>query len=566
MDNLDNGVDELNMDKLEDNIDNIIEILNNDLSNKLVCIKQESINEKENLLNEIKDDLISNNSENSKFINNVKYSNSHYGDKFQNSNFSLNKNLKFNIDSKILSNSNYNSNNNFNPNPNDFLKKIFSELKVPITSDKNLVFDPKINVKEIYTPFNGNLESVFNKLSEVNKNNSFTKKEKKELDNRLVPKIENNSLNYLYGCEFKNKICSENPFIDNMNKNTNVIKSKKPYIEFRYLNFRPLVNSLDIKINTSQDKGYYFKVISYEFQLIKNTLEDNGFKDISYKINRDTIDNGINLRKLDSKNDDKSKRSFSNRSETNSINFISKRQNTSKGESRSKSKSINLNLNTSNITILWTGSCLKLSQYEQLSQYIKINHFPKSGELTRKDLLFKNISYLSEKYKKEFEFIPISYILPNESRDLELAMQSNANSGCSWIIKPVSSSQGRGIFMVNKYSDIPLSKNHLIACKYIHNPLLINNYKFDLRIYVLLLSVKPLKILIYNEGLVRFATEKYNEDELMINKYAHLTNYAINKENTNKFVNNKDILNDNIGSKWSLSALKSNLKNKVRII
>jgi len=75
--------------------------------------------------------------------------------------------------------------------------------------------------------------------------------------------------------------------------------------------------------------------------------------------------------------------------------------------------------------------------------------------------------------------------------------------------------------------------DHLIVSKYIDNPLLINGHKFDLRIYVCITSYEPLRIYIYKEGLARFASEKYSLKDAKTNLFNHLTNYSINKKNSN---------------------------------
>ena len=70
-----------------------------------------------------------------------------------------------------------------------------------------------------------------------------------------------------------------------------------------------------------------------------------------------------------------------------------------------------------------------------------------------------------------------------------------------------------------------------MAQTYIDNPLLVDKLKFDLRLYVLLFGIQPLRIYLFDDGLARFATDDYqsaatHDDNL----FMHLTNYAINKE------------------------------------
>ena len=47
-------------------------------------------------------------------------------------------------------------------------------------------------------------------------------------------------------------------------------------------------------------------------------------------------------------------------------------------------------------------------------------------------------------------------------------------------------------------------------------------------------SVNPLRIYVYEEGLGRFATECYDEtnNDCENKKFQHLTNYSVNKKNT----------------------------------
>jgi hypothetical protein len=45
--------------------------------------------------------------------------------------------------------------------------------------------------------------------------------------------------------------------------------------------------------------------------------------------------------------------------------------------------------------------------------------------------------------------------------------------------------------------------------RYIDNPYLIDGLKFDLRLYVLIYGIHPLKIYLFDDGIARFATNLY---------------------------------------------------------
>lgn len=120
-------------------------------------------------------------------------------------------------------------------------------------------------------------------------------------------------------------------------------------------------------------------------------------------------------------------------------------------------------------------------------------------------------------------------------------------------MKPEASCQGRGIFLTRNLDDVN-PYDHYVIQRYLHKPFLIEGLKFDLRIYVFLCGVDPLRIYMFNEGLSRFATETYSppNNHNLDNLFMHLTNYAINKTSS-KFVQNKNEDVDNVGHKRSLT-------------
>ena len=118
-------------------------------------------------------------------------------------------------------------------------------------------------------------------------------------------------------------------------------------------------------------------------------------------------------------------------------------------------------------------------------------------------------------------------------------------------MKPAALSCGRGIYVTDDINDIELHglDENVSVSQYISNPLLIDGYKFDLRMYVGITSFDPLTIYVHDSGLARFATEKYSSSpESYNNKFMHLTNFSINKM-SDKFKVNTDAENECEGQK-----------------
>lgn len=102
--------------------------------------------------------------------------------------------------------------------------------------------------------------------------------------------------------------------------------------------------------------------------------------------------------------------------------------------------------------VLWTSQSIKSYIYEAMNEYQKINHFPMSNELTRKDRLCENVVKMQERFGKEvFNILPDSYILPDEFADFYSHFHSlrSKEQKNMWIIKPQNSSQGKGIYIVS---------------------------------------------------------------------------------------------------------------------
>ncbi|XP_015423219.1 PREDICTED: tubulin polyglutamylase TTLL13P [Myotis davidii] len=203
--------------------------------------------------------------------------------------------------------------------------------------------------------------------------------------------------------------------------------------------------------------------------------------------------------------------------------------------------------------VYWTDCSVSLERVMDMKRFQKINHFPGMTEICRKDLLARNLKRMQKIYPREYNIFPRTWCLPADYGDFHACGRQRKTR--TFICKPDSGCQGRGIFITRNPREVKIGE-HMICQQYISKPFLIDGFKFDMRIYVLLTSCDPLRIFMYEEGLARFATMPYvepnhsNLDEVCM----HLTNYAINKHNEN-FVQD-----DAVGSKRKLSTLNAWLR------
>ncbi|XP_078506570.1 putative tubulin polyglutamylase TTLL9 [Lissotriton helveticus] len=184
-----------------------------------------------------------------------------------------------------------------------------------------------------------------------------------------------------------------------------------------------------------------------------------------------------------------------------------------------------------------------------LDEHVRICHFRNHYELTRKNLMVKNLKRFRKTLEKDggknesakCDFFPKTYELPSEYH--LFVEEFRKNPGITWIMKPVARSQGRGIFLFRRLKDImdwkrdvgrsddqkdEVPVENYVAQRYIENPYLIGGRKFDLRVYVLVTSYIPLKAWLYRDGFARFSNTRFTLSSID-DHYIHLTNVAVQK-------------------------------------
>ena len=221
--------------------------------------------------------------------------------------------------------------------------------------------------------------------------------------------------------------------------------------------------------------------------------------------------------------------------------------------------------------VYWMDCSCSAQRVMKLHKHQKINHFPGMRALSHKVPLAKNMMRMVRAFPGEFQHVPKSWALPAESKLFRRKFSTktgNALSKKTYILKPDHSCQGKGIVLCRTWDQVTAAVAALrsasgegvtasmVAQEYIGDPLLIEGHKFDLRVYVLVLSVDPLRVMLYDDGLVRICAVPYKKPSAKavrdgFDRTAHLTNYAVNKKHAD-FEFNDDEDATGVGNKRTI--------------
>jgi tubulin polyglutamylase TTLL6/13 len=138
------------------------------------------------------------------------------------------------------------------------------------------------------------------------------------------------------------------------------------------------------------------------------------------------------------------------------------------------------------VTLVWRDTYINEEFLRKMLPFQKVNRFPGSYELGKKSNLTLNLRRMARFMSKEYEFYPRTWIVPKEQEEFRKFAKGSPSS--SFIAKPEAGCQGRGILLLARPLEFQPTET-MVVQEYIRNPLLIDNLKFDVRLYVLLKSV-----------------------------------------------------------------------------
>lgn len=193
------------------------------------------------------------------------------------------------------------------------------------------------------------------------------------------------------------------------------------------------------------------------------------------------------------------------------------------------------------------------------------NHFAGTTLLTSKHRLARMIARMARSHRALYSFAPRTFVLPPDAERLRRADaaeqaregKEGADGPPRWICKPVTGSRGRDIYLARSAAEVR-EKRDVVVQSYLGEPYLVGGFKFDVRLYAAVTSVRPLRVHLYRRGLARFSTQPYGTGA-GANLFAHLTNSSINRDSPDIGTDKRVV---GVGAKWTLRRLMSYLRTR----
>jgi hypothetical protein len=162
------------------------------------------------------------------------------------------------------------------------------------------------------------------------------------------------------------------------------------------------------------------------------------------------------------------------------------------------------------------------SIFSQIASYQVVNRIPNISVLCRKAPLARLLERISPFFPSLYSFVPKTFVLPFRRTQFLRAL---AKGKLRYIIKPDTGSLGQGICIVSAGCEYDPDETMAVAQEYLTS-MLLDNKKFDFRLYALVAQVQPLEIFVYRDGLARFCLEEVTSESV----FGQLTNVAINHD------------------------------------
>ncbi|EAY23447.1 Tubulin-tyrosine ligase family protein [Trichomonas vaginalis G3] len=202
--------------------------------------------------------------------------------------------------------------------------------------------------------------------------------------------------------------------------------------------------------------------------------------------------------------------------------------------------------------LIWWDGYIPPEEFCTVKPNQRINKIPQMDVLCYKSTLFQALNQMQTLFPQYYNFFPETFLLPHQFSDFQKEhthLTGKLGRGLTWIWKPRAGCCGNGIKLIQNPYAIVNDTSPAIIQRYI-SPFLLDGYKFDFRVYILISTLEPFTMYVYREGLARFCTKKYHPPtkDNINDKFEHITNTAINVENT-EATNNftrllSDVLND----------------------